>query len=661
MFSMSPLFGVMKFEKEPPSFNGFGEMLFTYVQDAGGFAFVGLAIWLLLAILRPIYDYPTPETRKNRLISPVMVIPGAMGLTAYLVAFGVLLVAFSSEVPDNVSDPSEITVVPTADPAMVAIYEWATFIGGFFMLIGFVGPFLLDLSKLRFNRVYAIARLSFQEAVRNRVVWVFLAVLLLQLFPSRWWFGGKAEEELKNIIDVSTRFNNVLLVAVGLLLAAFSIPNDIKSLTIHTIVTKPVERFEIVLGRFFGYVGLITIALIGITIVGVGLIYAGNIEREAKQESQRSRVVNYGRLEFTSRKQGEDFRGTDVGKEDGYRLHIAGGPNSPYRAVWNFTQINPTFGTKEKAVKLEFAFDIYRTTKGNEGEGVLCTFDLTTWKWDPARESEYKAAITKAFGNQQNITPDRAEAWEKISQIAQEFGRYEWLGQEVFDYHTIAFPVPESFFKNALEGKPNKNESPLGVAPDGKPNLIRVSVKCETPSQFVGMAKWDLYFLEAEGSFIINYCKGAFGLWLRTLIVIALAISISTYLAGVVSLISALLIFLLGFFLDFIATIVTGRNEGGGPLESLLRLVRNEVTAKELDKTTAVSAVLAGDSIYRWTLRRVYNVIPDVNRYGWSEYVAQGFSIPGDMILINCLSAAAYTLPWLVAAYYLMKAREIAA
>ncbi len=661
MFSMSPLFGVMKFEKEPPSFNGFGDMVLIYIQDAGGFAFLGLCFWVLLAFLRPIYDYPTPTTRKNRLLSPLMLIPGALALAAYLVAFGILMVAYSSDSPEGVADPSMVSVVPTADPQMVTVYEYSTLIGGFFALIGFVGPFVIDLAKLRFNRVYAIARLSFQEAVRNRVVWVFLGVLLLQLFPSRWWFGGKAEEELKNIIDVSTRFNNVLLIAVGLLLSAFSIPNDIKTLTIHTIVTKPVERFEIVLGRFFGYVGLITIALIGITLVGVGLIYAGNIEREAKQESQRSRVVNYGRLEFTSRKAGEDFKGTDVGKEDGYRLHIAGGPSSPYRAVWNFTKVNPDFGTKEKAVKLEFAFDIYRTTKGNEGQGVVCTFEITTWKWDPAREAEYNAEIAKAFGKPENITPDRKEDWEKISEIAQKYGRFEWRGQEVFDYHTIAFSIPDSFFKNALEGKPNRNDSPLGVTSDGTPNLIRVSVKCETPSQFIGMARWDLYFIEAEGAFIVNYCKGAFGLWLRTLIVIAIAIAMSTYLAGVVSLISAFKVFLLGFFLDFIASIAVNKNDGGGAFESFYRLVRNEVTAKELEKTTAVSAILAGDSIYRWFLRRIYNVIPNVDRFGWSDYVAQGFSIPGDMILINCVSGLAYTLPWLVAAYYLMRAREIAA
>jgi hypothetical protein len=55
------------------------------------------------------------------------------------------------------------------------------------------------------------------------------------------------------------------------------------------------------------------------------------------------------------------------------------------------------------------------------------------------------------------------------------------------------------------------------------------------------------------------------------------------------------------------------------------------------------------------------NVIPDVDRYGFSEYVAEGFSIGPDFLLINLLTLAAYVLPWLVAAYYMMRAREIAA
>ena len=65
--------------------------------------------------------------------------------------------------------------------------------------------------------------------------------------------------------------------------------------------------------------------------------------------------------------------------------------------------------------------------------------------------------------------------------------------------------------------------------------------------------------------------------------------------------------------------------------------------------------------MYKWLLRRVMNVIPDVDRYGLTDYVAQGFSIGPGFLLLNLLTLAAYVLPWMVAAYYLMKAREIAA
>ena len=60
-----------------------------------------------------------------------------------------------------------------------------------------------------------------------------------------------------------------MLLLAASLLAAFSIPSDVRSQTIHTVVTKPVERFEIVLGRILGYTLLMTAVLAVAT--GLGL------------------------------------------------------------------------------------------------------------------------------------------------------------------------------------------------------------------------------------------------------------------------------------------------------------------------------------------------------------------------------------------------------
>jgi hypothetical protein len=649
--SLSPVLGVMKFDFEPLGFDNWRRLAWLgidWLQDAGGFAMVGLVLWILNGLLHPINDVLPNGKKRNRLVSPGMLLTGAVALTMYLVALGLTFL-----VADENPATARIAFLGRPVTAMGRILELTLAAAGLMAIVGFGGPFVRDCLRLRWGRIHALAKLSFKEAVRRKIVWVFLSILILYLFPARWFFQEKPEDELKSIIGVTTRGMNVLLVAVGLLLAAFSIPNDIKNLTIHTIVTKPVERFEIVLGRFFGYLGLLTAALLIMTGFGLLLINAGNVSEEASAESMRARVARYGELEFRSKKTSE-FVGIDVGREDTYRRYIAGHPQSTQRAIWNFSDIPDRFGKKDW-VPLEFAFDIYRTTKGEEGTGVQITFDFLTHQWDPAKEDEFNAAaqgLTNAKPGEPN--------WAKVDALAEKYGRYIYRNWQIFDYHTSAIPVPAGLFRNAAAGTP-RADGAMQAGPGRAARRLQVQVKCETPSQFVGAARYDLYLLESESSFSANYFKGAFGLWFRLVIALGIAVACSTYLAGVLSFLASMLLFIAGFFLDFINEVARGMNVGGGPMESLARLIKNSNATTELDATPTVRALQVFDGLYRWIFRRVMNVIPDVDRYGLTDYVAQGFSIGPDFLLINLITLTGYVLPWLVAGYYLMKAREIAA
>jgi ABC-type transport system involved in multi-copper enzyme maturation permease subunit len=649
----APVFGVMKFETDPLTFDNWRRLVFLgldWLQDAGGFAMLGLVLWIINGLRSPVYDVLPNGQKRNRLVGPGMLMAAAIALVLYLVALGLTFVV-SGENPGA----RQVHVLGVPGTQMQWALEFALSAAGLVAVIGFGGPFLLDCFRLRWGRIYAIAKLSFKEAVRRRVVWVFLSILILYLFPARWFFQEKPEDELKSVIGVTTRGMNVLLVSVGLLLAAFSIPNDIKNLTIHTIVTKPVERFEIVLGRFFGYLGLVTAALLIMTGFGLVLINAGNVSEEAQTESMKARVARYGELEFRS-KRSADFKGVDVGREDSYRMYIAGHPQSTQRAVWNFTDIPARFG-REKFIPLEFAFDVYRTTKGEEGTGVQVSFEILTHQWDPSKEDEYNAAVQSQ--GLTNVKPDDPK-WARVDELAEKYGRYVYRNWQIFDYHTSAIPVPGGLYRNAAAGTPS-TDGPIQGGPTAPARRLQVQVKCETPSQFVGVAKYDLYLLESEGNFSLNYFKGAFGLWFRLVIALAIAVACSTYLAGVLSFLTAMFLFIGGFFLEFINELARGGNVGGGPLESLARLIKNSTATVDLDPTPTVRALQAFDWVYRWLLRRVMNIIPDVDRYGLTDYVAQGFSIDPGFLLINLLTLVAYVLPWLVAAYYLMKAREIAA
>src|SRR5262249_44829285 len=107
--------------------------------------------------------------------------------------------------------------------------------------------FLRGFLALRGRRIYAIAKLSFKEALRRRCLYAFSALLLVFLFAT-WFVPYKPEDQVRTYVQVLYWAMTPLLLLTAAFLAGFSIPTDIRQLTIHTVVTKPVEKFEVVLG-----------------------------------------------------------------------------------------------------------------------------------------------------------------------------------------------------------------------------------------------------------------------------------------------------------------------------------------------------------------------------------------------------------------------------
>ena len=107
-------------------------------------------------------------------------------------------------------------------------------------------------------RVGALAWLAIKESIRRRVV-VVLAVFIIILLFAGWYLDpgstNPARLYLDFVFDEATRYPLLLLV---LFLSSLSLPADIKSRTLHTVVTKPVRASEIVLGRIVGFTAVAT-------------------------------------------------------------------------------------------------------------------------------------------------------------------------------------------------------------------------------------------------------------------------------------------------------------------------------------------------------------------------------------------------------------------
>src|SRR5262249_39862116 len=141
------------------------------------------------------------------------------------------------------------------------------------------------------------ALLSMKEAFRGRILWVFSGLGLVILF-GLWFIPSKPEEQVKDHVDLFYTTMAILVLLAGSLLAAFSIPTDVSRQTIHTVLTKPVERYEVVIGRFLGYTALMTAVLGVMTGVSLFFLLRGVTNPDAEYESLKARVPVTGTLEF---------------------------------------------------------------------------------------------------------------------------------------------------------------------------------------------------------------------------------------------------------------------------------------------------------------------------------------------------------------------------
>jgi ABC-type transport system involved in multi-copper enzyme maturation permease subunit len=658
-------FATLVLEDPPLHSARWWEYIETFLQDAGAFAL--LALWVWIAAMLVMSASRTGSRRRG--------VPVALLIVALVASVLFGLGAFGgSFFAKQTADAAAAATTPAAFQSATKGPKWLNTChdaGGFLALLGVFVPFLLDCRNLRFRRIWALARLSFLEAMRRRVLWGFLIFLFLFLFPPKWFVVIKPEDEVRTNVELVHFGATVVLLLTAAALAAFSIPADIRNQTIHTIVTKPVEKFEIVIGRFLGYLGLTTIVMLAVFAVALILLLASHVDEDARAESMKARVPLYGQLAFRGLPGAKDYRGESVGREWEYRRYIPGDRNSPFRAIWvYFDRDLDRSLTTLPAVPCEFSFEVFKTTKGVENKALECTFFVYTWNMKHRNENTlqreellHKEYDDRVKGLSPKASPYGTEAekrdWAKISEIAKDMGYYEFPSKPFTSGRTESILIPTSLFEKSMEGTPPEYEKNPG------PRLL-VSVRCDNRTQYMGAARPDLYLLAADGSFYLNFFKGTLGLWMRLCIVIGVAVTCSTYLNGVVSFLVTAVIIGLGFLRSFIVFMAITQlvNTGfpnPGPADAMRKLINNEPLGVFPDATNPTHQVTQfADDVFRWSIRRVISFIPRLERLTWQDYVANGYNVPFDDVFWNFLGVAGYLSLWTVLGHYLIKWREIA-
>jgi hypothetical protein len=646
-------------EREPLQWSQLFVAVNLWLQNAGSVAAVGLAFWMLLQMVQRRSAFGTllaDAPRSMAGLSTLMLLLACLSFIGYLAVGliglgGVLGASAMMRWMPLAGHP----VPPGVPPFPLTVGDYVLSVSGLLALAVALTPMLFGMLRLRVGRIWALARLSLKEAVRSRVVLVFAFMALVFLFAD--WFVPyhRAEDQVRNYVRVVYWSMTPLFLMTAGLLGALSIPADIKSQSIHTIVTKPVEKFEIVLGRFLGYGILLTTGLAAVSLLSLIYVDRG-VNHAANHESYTARVPIFGSLEFIGT--ANAFRGENVGREYDYRGYIAGpgfgkqGAPRQY-ASWTFDDVPAALAARDEPVTVEFTFDIFRLSKGEENKDIPCTFTFADGSRSPAEINQRLAEIELERGNRP--AGGARDAFE--DEVIARDGIYEAAGIMVTDYHTQKIEVPLAFFKKLLAA-----DAPARAP--GTPRLrILVSVdRVEAGAQMLGAARRDLYLLANERPFWQNFLKGIVGMWCTHMLVLGIAVALSTYLSGLIAWACTMFLFGAGMFTEHLQKLAEGRMEGGGPAEALLRVTTGRVMAAQLDASPATSVLRGADAVFSWWLRRVLNLVPDVNRFDLQPYVAYGFDVPISNVLVidNLIPLVGYLLPWAILAYYMMKYREIA-
>ncbi|HWE39268.1 MAG TPA: hypothetical protein VG406_22150 [Isosphaeraceae bacterium] len=197
----------------------------------------------------------------------------------------------------------------------------------------------------------------------------------------------------------------------------------------------------------------------------------------------------------------------------------------------------------------------------------------------------------------------------------------------------------------------------------GSNGNLKIEVQCQSATQYLGMAESDLYVLASRGSFEVNYIKGLAGIWLQAMVLTAIGVFAGTFLSWPVALLTTVFFFLAGqvaftFLQDFA---MQATPLGGGPFESLIRLVTHANLMTELAPTPAVITAKTLDALVMPVMSRLVFVVPNFSALDVSNTVADGFAVDNGLLMGNILMGLAYALPFSVAAYFILKNREVAA
>ena len=115
--------------------------------------------------------------------------------------------------------------------------------------------------------IRAIALNTFREAVRDRILYLLLVFALVMIASSRVVGVLTVGDENKIIKDVGLAAISLFSVLTAIFVGVGLVFKEIERRTVYTVITKPIHRYEFIVGK---YLGLVLTLFVNMSIMTAG-------------------------------------------------------------------------------------------------------------------------------------------------------------------------------------------------------------------------------------------------------------------------------------------------------------------------------------------------------------------------------------------------------
>jgi hypothetical protein len=106
------------------------------------------------------------------------------------------------------------------------------------------------------HSIWAVATNTIKQALRMKIaaVFIILLIVLLPIIGVTATGDGTIKGRLQTFVSYGFSLTNLLLCLLTIIVSIYSLTSDLQQRQIYTVVTKPIRRFQLLLGKLLGVI-----------------------------------------------------------------------------------------------------------------------------------------------------------------------------------------------------------------------------------------------------------------------------------------------------------------------------------------------------------------------------------------------------------------------